>query len=233
MKFKGKWLPEKPSYREACLRLSKDLSNFKQDPEYAYFVGNDTRGKDVVEAFDKVVDYPYVHENDVMGSPILHNCRSAGTLRYMKVLQDIDKQVGLASTDASVIEIGGGYGGQCLVFNIMGIEDYTIIDLPEANELQRKYLEENDIECNLIPSTDVPECNTEILLSDYCLSEFDQEGVDFYLDLITFEYGYFTGMRSGIDRIANTLIGKGYTIDIDKEVPKTSKHENFILTAKK
>ena len=69
MKFKGKWLSENKSYREVCLRLSKDLDNFKRDPEYAYFVGNDTRGKDVVEAFDKVVELPYCFRNDLVGNP--------------------------------------------------------------------------------------------------------------------------------------------------------------------
>ena len=125
MKFKGNWLPEKQIYKETCLRLAKDLTNFKQDKDYIYYVGNDVRGQAVVEAFDKVVKLPYIKENDKIGNPRLHNGKSAGTLRFMKVYQDIQR---FKYND--IVEVGGGYGGQCLVIQKIKPVKYTIIDIP-------------------------------------------------------------------------------------------------------
>lgn len=223
MKFKGKWNPEKQSYKDACLRLSKDLTNFKRDRDYIPFVGNDIRPKETVEAFDKVVKLPYVSKNDVIGNPVLHNGKSAATLRFMKVFQDTFKDDIL-----NVVEIGGGYGGQCLVYKVLNLVDYTIVDIPEALELSKAYLKVNDVKCNFISSNNFKQMECDLLISDYCISELDKTGIDFYLDNIKFKYGYFT-LNGQFDYIAEKLQSKGYEITITDENPKTSRHDNKVV----
>lgn len=220
MKFKGRWRPEKESYKEACLRLARNLSNFKRDKDYIPFVGNDIRGADVVSSFDKVVKSPYVSENDVIGNPILHNGKSAATLRFMKVVEDTDGK--------NIIEIGGGYGGQCLVYKTMRDVMYSIIDIPSALALSSAYLLENEIDCKFISSENVGKVECDLLISDFCLSELDEVGIDFYLDRVKFEKGYFT-INQMSDYIPSKLEALGYTVTVEDENPKTSRHKNQLV----
>ena len=222
MKFNGKWKPETQDYRNTCLRLAKDLTNFKRDSYYIGFVGNDVRPKTTVEAFDKVVNLPYVSKNDKIGNPQLHNGKSAATLRFMKVVEDNYNSVN------RVVEIGGGYGGQCLVYKELCEVDYTIVDIPEALELSKAYLKANEVECNFISSEEFKKVDCDLLISDYCLSELDEKGIDFYLDNITFNVGYFT-LNGMFDYVINKLKGMGYNVNVYNEEPKTSKHENKVV----
>ena len=225
MKFSGKWLPDGRAYREACLRLSKNLDGFKVDPEYMGIVGNDTRGPDVVEAFDKVVKLPYVSSNDAIGSPVIHNGKSAGTLRYIKVVQDL-----LGCGIKSVVEIGGGYGGQCLVVReLLGVE-YTIIDIPEALELSRAYL--GGDQCTFISDQDVPELSCDLFLSDYCLGEMDPAGMDFYFSRVKALMYYITCNETSADTIMGKL--KSFCSDtyIEEENPRTSRHRNYLCVGR-
>lgn len=225
MKFKGKWLPESDKYKQACLRLADDLTDFKQDPDYIGYVGNDTRGAGVILAFDKVVNLPYVSENDKVGSPTLHEGKSAGTLRFMKVVQDT-----LEWDIKDIVEIGGGYGGQALVFNKLRPTKYTIIDIPEALKLAKAYLK--DIKVKFISSENVPKIETDLLISDYCISELNNKGVDFYLDRIKAKYYYFTcnNMGESKDYLVNRL-KEFCDITVVPEEPKTSHHDNYVIYA--
>ena len=224
MKFNGKWNPETNEYRKTCLRLSKDLTNFKRDSYYIGFVGNDTRPKETVEAFDKVVKSEYVSKNDVIGNPVLHSGKSAATLRFMKVVEETNDPF-----MSDIIEIGGGYGGQCLVYNQMNINiNYTIVDLPEALELSKAYLKANNVNCDFVSSEDFKPLECDLLISDYCLSELDNKGIDFYLDNIKFKRGYFT-LNGQFEYVQKKLISKGYTIEVEPETPKTSRHYNEVV----
>lgn len=224
MKFNGKWKPETQDYRNTCLKLAKDLTNFKRDSYYIGFVGNDVRPKETVEAFDKVVNSEYVSKNDVIGNPMLHNGKSAATLRFMKVVEETND-----AFISDIVEIGGGYGGQCLVYNEMNKNiNYTIVDLPEALELSKAYLKANEIECSFISSDKFTKLECCLLISDYCLSELDEKGIDFYLDNIKFKYGYFT-INGMFEYIPNKLKELGYKVEIEDERPATSKHKNKVV----
>lgn len=224
-----RWLPESEVYKQACLRLSKDMTNFKTDPEYVRWVGNDNRGPEIVEAFDKVVKLPYVHENDRIGNPRLHNGKSAGTLRYMKVVQDtIDWDI------ESVVEVGAGYGGQCLVMNRLRKAEYVLIDIWEALELCAEYLEANKLgypeDFKTLGVDYVPWIKCDLLISDYCLSELDNDGIDFYLSRIKSKYVHVACNSQGKRReYLISRLAERYTLSIEPENPKTSKHENIVI----
>ena len=222
--FNGEWLAiDQQKYKDACIRLSKNLDNFKTDGDYRRWVGNDCRGADVVESFDKAVDLPYVSKNDEIGGPILHHGKSAATLRFMKVADDLSPPV-----NSIIVEIGGGYGGQCLVMKTLHNVGYTIIDIPEALELSRAYLAANNIKCGFISTENVPKLSCDILISDYCLSELDEEGIDFYLDQIDAQLIHLTCLDK-IVYIKKALEKRGYSVTETDEHPKTSNHGNKIL----
>jgi hypothetical protein len=128
------------------------------------------------------------------------------------------------------VEIGGGYGGQCLVYKEMQDVDYTVVDIPESLELSGAYLKANDIESTLISSESFKPIETDLLISDYCLSELTDEGIDFYLDNIKFKHGYFT-CNGQFDYIESKLKSLGYKVTIKDEVPATSRHKNKVMYA--
>lgn len=134
--------------------------------------------------------------NDKYGVPRLFKFNdnlecSPSTLRYISHANDICKLIkskGLSSVN--IIEIGGGYGGLCLILNVMSksmnisINKYYIYDLPYVQKLQRYYLGNFDFLNNIewMDNNTFGEglkCENEglknILVSNYCLSEIDVE----------------------------------------------------------
>ena len=100
----------------------------------------------------------------------------------------------------NVIEIGGGYGGQCLESKI---DDYTIIDLPEVLQLIEAFLKANGREADLIAPEhffllDVKPF--DFLISDYAISELDDKMQWKYLG-INAKHGKITGESKDIDRL--------------------------------
>lgn len=227
-----KWLPDNNQYRAAC--ENADLRTFKQDPSYAAIVGNDTRGYNTTKAFyEEVKHMPYCSDNDILGNPVLHEIDgkkvSCGTLRYMKVKKDLERW-----KFNSVVEIGGGYGGQRLA---MGeIENYTIVDLEEVNNLILKYLSVSDkilmntrfIDADTLCEFESDEIADDLCISDYALCEFDKELMDFYIEKVVknCKYGYFT-VNMNFELLEQKL-SKYFSLEIVDEYPKTSKHNNKI-----
>lgn len=129
--------------------------------------------------------------NDSLGKPIKADYASIGifcsptNLRYLCQALDIlewIKHLGL--NDVQIVEIGGGYGGLALFLKRfaklarVSIAGYTIVDLPEAGALQRRYADELGIALNTVDATDALAVNLAIdprewfLVSAYGFSEF-------------------------------------------------------------
>jgi len=71
---------------------------------------------------------------------------SPTTLRYAKVASDLQTMFG-SLNNLDIVEIGGGYGGQCLVLSkLFRWKSYTIIDLSGPLKLTKKYLEAHRVE---------------------------------------------------------------------------------------
>ena len=103
-KFEGKWLPDSNTYKDACINISINLNNFKRNPIYAGYIGNDLRNEQTAIAFYNYIKNNYFFllnkdylnsfiTNDKIGNPMIYNIDginiSSGTLRFMKVLGDI------------------------------------------------------------------------------------------------------------------------------------------------
>src|SRR5712692_3760421 len=74
---------------------------------------------------------------------------SGTTIRYFYTYWLIEQLIGpLDKKD--IVEIGGGYGGQCkAIYIACEPNSYLIYDLPEVQMLQDKYLTENKIRVTL------------------------------------------------------------------------------------
>lgn len=252
MSFEGKWLPDSNKFRQECLRISKDLEGFKtKNSEYFGYIGNDTRSYTVAKAFYDYLllnDVPLsaiklTSKNDIIGTPVLHeidgNKYSAGSLRFLKVYNDC-KSFGHGFSKgifSSVIEIGSGYGGQCLIWKLFDSVKYTLIDIPESLEVAKSYLGNNKVKATFVTSNEVKgnSLNADLVISDYCLGELDEEGVEFYFNNVIqyCKYGYFTinNDSNKINFISKLLSSMFDDVRIESEEPKTSRHENLIIYA--
>ncbi|MBS0620549.1 MAG: putative sugar O-methyltransferase [Verrucomicrobia bacterium] len=138
--------------------------------------------------------------NDTIGGPATYYYDETGvisptTLRYVKVASDLKLLFGDALYDSSIIEIGGGYGGQCKILSdLCHFKKYTIVDLPGPLALIKRYLEALNIE-------------------NVTLRTFDEviEGENF--DLVISNYGYTECSPSMQEKYAREILAnarRGY-----------------------
>ena len=237
MKFSGEWRHDGKEYRETCLRLAKNLRGFKRDPSYLKIVANDNRGYSTAKAFDDYLgDFPYVWENDVAGDPLLHRLRgtmkSAGTLRFMQVKREVDDWC----NPNSIVEIGGGYGGQRVVCYD---KFYSIIDIPEALKLVEAYFNEIHLKTNeslktdLISTDDIEISEADCCISCFALSEFTHKGIDFYFEHVISKCkaAYIT-VNYDFEYIEQKLRETFNLVEVTDSFPKTSHHPNKTMKAK-
>lgn len=146
-----------------------------------------------------------MRENDSLGGPKLcdfgrFGCVDPVTLRYLYVARDLYRRFG--SLDGMrIVEIGGGYGGQArLLCKLFKVKSYTIIDLPEANRLQQRYLAgaEPEIKCTrLLFDLD----RFDLAISNYAFSECRKNHQRGYIEMVFKDSprGYITGNFEGQD----------------------------------
>src|SRR5439155_585481 len=98
----------------------------------SYSQGNDYLNIILNEYPDLVKKFSAFRENDAIGDPRTylyekHGLFSPTTLRYIKIAGDIRARFGDLSR-MHIVEIGGGYGGQCkIIHDLCGFARYTII----------------------------------------------------------------------------------------------------------
>ncbi len=180
------------NYPKACLDAANndDMFNiFKSMPEYNQVLEhtNVEFGQNYLDIIKRdnpqLLEERYINEfkkNDTIGSAYIHNYESVSiapsTLRYIKVLSDLIKIFGNLN-GFKIAEIGGGYGGQCkIIKDYFQIDDYHIVDLYEANQLTRKYLDKLNVN-NVRSSTSdelIPE-KYDLIISNYAYTELDRD----------------------------------------------------------
>ena len=145
-------------------------------------------------------------ENDKLGNPNVFNYLnqlnnitlsnfniSPTTLRYICFGLHIVKYIKhLGKKELNIVEIGGGYGGQCkilldlLEYENINIINYTIIDLEEVAKLQYKYL--TTLKYLKIKTLPYENClsqldsNYDLFISNYALGEFLPDIQHFYIN---------------------------------------------------
>jgi putative sugar O-methyltransferase len=195
-------------YKEICLNASNDdviFNTFKSLPYYmevlehaSYENGLDHlnniihNNPDLLNLLDKFL------LNDKYGSPNKHTyfippenkeliC-SPTTLQYISILGDL-KKIYNDLNNIDIIEIGGGYGGQCkIIFDLFKPKSYTIIDIKEPCLLIKKYLAMFNIFPKVIDAeefSDNPEVlKSNLVISNFAFSEVFRPQQDIYIDCI-------------------------------------------------
>jgi hypothetical protein len=116
--------------------------------------------------------FPVFASSELYGRPTVFSYNgvnlSPTTLRYIKILQDLKNIFGDLKLD--IVEVGGGYGGQCkIIHDYIKPRSYTIVDLPDVLQLQKKYLDKFGIEVNY--TTKPPITEVDLLISNYAYGE--------------------------------------------------------------
>lgn len=193
-------------YPEFCLRAATDnevFKAFRRSPEYTSIVETVPykNGKEYLKiAFEQTPGIKrYVDKfasSELIGNPEVFPYRtswlspkisfSPTTLRYIKVLSDLMFLFGNLN-DTRIVEIGGGYGGQCkIICDVFDIQEYVLVDLSPCLKLSQRYLSSLQVE-NVIYKTSEDLASgfkSDLVISNYAFSEIRRDIQDFYLDQI-------------------------------------------------
>lgn len=250
-------------YTTICKLASEDencFNTFKLNPSYTAILEHTTyeQGKEYLNEIKK-----YIKDNSTLSALINQSqindifggaqtveyiiddqsiMISPSTLRYLSVAVDMIKKFGSFS-NKSVCEIGGGYGGQCTVMNaISGFATWHIVDLPEANLLQQKYLSTNNIKnVNVYNLSTIDKLfeKYDVVISNYAFSECKKQIQDIYMQKIISKatngymlmnfcwddesHGKGWQKQNGYENMMTEMEFKKYipTLNIEKEVPET------------
>lgn len=255
---RGFWVGGVDGFDKRCSQIARDyglFKTFKQDGKFRQVVGNDVRPLYVAQAIynhlkqthpDLVSQEMLVKflENDELGSPITHNLKkveiSAGTLIFIMHLSNIIDAFG--KDIKSVVEIGSGYGGQALIINkyFPDLDYYGCVDTDGALELCDEYLSHwgDFIEFHLA-NENLPRISSDLVVSNYCLNEMNEDGVDFYVNkLLRFTDNIYLACGNFSEEVPRNKylldkLGELFDIEVREELPKITNHNNIIITGKK
>ena len=185
-----------PAHAAAAADNAARFAAFKQDPEFRVVIENLTceHGRQYLEtALEQTPSLAsqleLFRENDRVGSPRTCSYGERGsfsptTLRYVKVLSDLTRLFG-SLDGARIVEIGGGYGGQCYVISAVARPaSYTLVDIEPVLALQRRYLQElgvTKIRLETAKSLEPPH-NYDLVISNYAFSECIRSVQRYYID---------------------------------------------------
>jgi hypothetical protein len=235
-------------YRNECQLAATDpaaFSSFRRNPALTQIwehVSYDL-GQQYLDLIDLDQYHPkHFAQNDTIGGadthyyPKIDMAISPSTLRYIHVLQELDKRFDL-STIESIAEIGGGYGGQAAIL-CKTIDDlcYDIYDLSEPKALAKRYL--GAIGYGLCHAIGI-----DLLISNYAFSELTEEVQQTYFDDVIVNsknvymvYNHISevfGIKSwSVAEFGRRLMQAGFTVSIEDEAPKTHAR-NFVVVATK
>lgn len=194
-------LTDDKSYPQFCHNAVKDpalFEKFKRVPVYSEIVENLSfkQGREQLDVIMKqspeILDYlAFFKKNDLYGHPRTYfypetETISPTTLRYIKVASDLKKMFG-SLDDFTIVEIGGGYGGQCKILSdLFQFKNYIIIDLPGPLALAKKYLDLHNVKnvSFLAHSDDLSIDACDLAISNYAYSECTTEMQRKYLQKV-------------------------------------------------
>jgi len=185
-----------PAHAAAAAEDPARFAAFKQDPEFRVVIENLTceHGRQYLDtAFEQTPSLARhlerFRENDRVGSPRTCSYGDRGsfsptTLRYVKVLSDLTRLFG-SLDGARIVEIGGGYGGQCHIISaVTQPASYTLMDLEPVLALQRRYLQELGVtNVRFESAKDIDGARDyDLVVSNYALSECSRRVQRYYIE---------------------------------------------------
>lgn len=211
------------------------LEHVSQEQGFEYLKIIEDRNPRLFKNLDKF------RKNDDIGNPNKYEYRGVGlisptTLRYMKILGDMIEIYDTLENE-TIIEVGGGYGGQCkIISDEFAYKNYTIIDLPEVVGLINRCLLINNVpNAKAITLEELDGNEWGLFISNYAFTELPSELQRVYIERVIKKctHGYiicnFCGNPANAISLTKTeLLNEiGHKcIEVD-EVPKT--HPNNCL----
>jgi hypothetical protein len=256
-----------PSYQEhqdfIATILDKDMKDvqFKNKIEYTKVLENLPRDKGAQYLQQIEQEFPqvtfedirtFININDMYGGSVktiytMNNVKllycSPTTLRYIYHALHILKYY-QETNSKHIVELGQGYGGLFLAINVFSkkfpdlqLESYTMIDLPNSNQLTTKYLQQHqdhitfswktqdkdEISWDTIP--DDKTTDPTFFISNYCFTAIPQEERQRYADMVIQKcaHGFLTWQTCfGADVNQADQILKQSTIRTAEETPQTA-----------
>lgn len=245
-------------YLQACKESAEDqkaFNSFRRDErihqilEHVSYEEGLLYLKERKNIFPKLEDsIAKIKENDLVGSPILYDYPNIGfisptTIRYAKNAYDIASMVIPSSYEmVNVVEIGGGYGGLCKMLNgCFALYNYLLVDLPEVNELSKRYLSQYYGECRGIVWT-TPEqlekqneeiTNIHMCISNYAFSECNREAQIMYYEklirnsnMFYITYNHISDNNMSFEEFKE-YASKDFDIRVEEEVRDS--HKNYVM----
>jgi hypothetical protein len=234
-----------------CIHHKVAFSNFRRAAAYTDIVETVgyLHGLEYLTTLKTLAPHFLLHihkfkTSDTIGNPITYAYGHIGhiaptTVRYIKVAFELEQLFG-ALNGASIVEIGGGYGGQCkIIADLFKFKKYTIIDLPEALGVAKKFLDAHHIKnvTFLTPDQVVADASFDLVISNYAFSECYGNIQNYYIKNI------FCKARRGYcicnqickgdeyhtqEDILNALTNNGINWNIIDEMPLTAP-DNYVL----
>jgi hypothetical protein len=139
--------------------------------------------------------------NDYYGTPKTEDFKlfrmSPTTVQYISVLSNLIDHVRADLFDKiSIVEIGGGYGGQAkIIYDLLDVKEYHIIDLYEATLLQTKYISKFGYKnFKAFPPDDFVPKEYDLFISNYAVSEVSPDDQFYYVVnvMLNCKHGYIT-----------------------------------------
>lgn len=192
------WTEAAERYREFCLQAATDeiiFSTFRRNPIFTQIMEhfNQDQGMKyfniIKQNHPELLNYFNVFKSsETIGSPLTFEYNgvllSPSTLRYIKVFSDLFNCFG-SLEGFKIVEIGGGYGGQCKIIKDIYNVDYTFIDLPEVNKLACKYLEGTGIkDIRYYTYETLIKRKYDLVISNHAFSELNREIQDYYNKMV-------------------------------------------------
>jgi len=250
-------ISDNQAYPKFCMKAAtkpRTFAQFKRSPIYNSILEHLTfqQGQqylDVIlrESPECIPLFDKFRANDAIGAPFVYNYAQAGifsptTLRYIKVASDLKRLFG-SLDNLRIIEIGGGYGGQCTVLSkLFKWANYTIVDLPGPLALTRKYLKAQQVpNVTLLAQNELPALGEyDLVISNYALTECNTQVQDSYINTVLSrsKRGYITGNFIGADfqvtvhskdALLSRLKAANISCTIAPETPSTFAG-NYLLT---
>jgi hypothetical protein len=245
------------SYPHFC-QLAADneevFNDFKRNPIYQkilehvpYDLGLLYLNIIVNEYPELLIHFDRFRQNDLLGNPLTFDYENVGyfsptTLRYIKIAGDLKKKFGDLSK-MHIVEIGGGYGGQCKILaELGGFASYTIIDLPECNALSKKYLDRLGVQnVSFINNDRLSEALTyDLVISNFAFSEIDLTEQKKYIKYVitstpngymtmNFISHHFNLQSLSVEELVGMLLQGGRKGKVEAEQPSTHP-DNLLLT---
>ena len=242
------------AFQSFCRNIT-DLSNFKKNQYIRLMVETVTyeiglKYYENIKLYDEYnkINWTNIKKMNDIGNPFNNTYNinneeiqlSPTTLRYVQYALDMLYHIKQKNySEVTIYEVGGGYGFQSVIlleiakiFDI-NVTNYTIVDLPEINNIQKLYVQEtsnvlnfnfNDIIFTENPKTIVNNVKeNSFFISNYALGELQKQWQNYYVQKIIkkCKHGYMCWNFS----VNNKKIHE-YFDNIDKEIEEENPQTN-------